>query len=543
MNAFSGALRRVRLRERGRGRTPRPSEPAPTSSLMDAPPVDIAPNDPIIAFFQSASGPVDVDALTLDSPAVEALRAAGVKLVVPLVAQGELIGLLNLGARLSEQDYSADDRKLLADLAAQAAPAVRVGQLVRQQEAEVRSRERIEQELRVAQLIQQQFLPKELPELGGWQVSAHYRPAREVGGDFYDFIELPDGRVGIVVGDVTDKGVPAALVMATTRSILRSDAPRLLSPGKVLERANDLLVPDIPAQMFVTCLYGVLDPATGRLQYANAGHNVPYVARGGDVKELRARGMPLGLMPGMTYEEKEAQLAPGETILLHSDGLAEAHDPSGEMFGFPRLMELMQGRAGEAVIDAALTQLDRFTGPGWEQEDDITLVALSRSAAAPLGATDGSAHALEERVLAEFRVPSEPGNERIVMDRVTESVAEVPLSERRLQRLQTAVAEATMNAIEHGNREQAEIPVGVQVALCAGKLLVRIVDEGGERAIPDPETPDLEAKLAGLQKPRGWGLFLIRNMVDDMRVTSDERHHTIELVLELKGGQDDDQEA
>src|SRR3954467_1830979 len=205
------------------------SEPAP---------VEIAPNDPIIGYFQTASGAVDVDSLELDSPALEALREAGVKLVVPLVSQGELIGVLNLGPRLSEQDYSGDDRKLLDNLAAQAAPAVRVGQLVRQQESEARSRERIEQELKVATLIQQNFLPKELPDLSGWQVAAYYRPAREVGGDFYDVIPLPEGKVGFVVGDVTDKGVPAALVMAATRSVLRASAQRLVNPGETLERVN-----------------------------------------------------------------------------------------------------------------------------------------------------------------------------------------------------------------------------------------------------------------------------------------------------------------
>ena len=122
------------------------------------------------------------------------------------MSQGELIGLLNLGPRLSDQAYSSDDRKLLDNLAAQAAPAVRVGQLVREQEVEVRARERIEQELEVARLIQQNFLPTELPDLPGWQVAAYYRPARAVGGDFYDFIELDDGKVGLVIGDVTISG-------------------------------------------------------------------------------------------------------------------------------------------------------------------------------------------------------------------------------------------------------------------------------------------------------------------------------------------------
>ena len=211
-------------------------------------------------YFQNATGAVDLGNLDLDSPALAEMRAAGVTLVVPLVANGELVGLLNVGPRLSDQDYSADDRRLLETLAAQAAPAVRVGQLVREQQAEIRARDRLEQELAVAQLIQQNFLPKELPELAGWEVAAFYRPARAVGGDFYDFIELADGRIGLVIGDVTDKGVPAAMVMAATRSVLRASAQRLHEPGAVLARVNDSLCPDIPENMFVTCFYGVLDP-------------------------------------------------------------------------------------------------------------------------------------------------------------------------------------------------------------------------------------------------------------------------------------------
>ena len=152
------------------------------------------------------------------------------------MTQGELIGALYLGPRLSDQDYSTDDRKLLSTLAAQAAPAIRVAQLVREQAVEIQARERLEQEMRVAALIQQQFLPRELPQLDGWQVAAYYGPARTVGGDFYDFIQLPDGRIGIVVGDVTDKGVPAALIMARTQSVLgarrrASSSPRRSSNG------------------------------------------------------------------------------------------------------------------------------------------------------------------------------------------------------------------------------------------------------------------------------------------------------------------------
>ena len=535
MSALPGAFRRVSLRRRREGRSGMATRQGPAQpEIAEAPPIDISPNDPILPYLQSASGPVDIDSLELESPARDALREAGVKLVVPLVAQGELIGLLNLGPRLSEQEYSTDDRKLLANLAGQAAPALRVGQLVRQQQAEARSRERIEQELRVATLIQQQFLPRELPELGGWQAAAYYRPAREVGGDFYDFIELPDGRVGIVVGDVTDKGVPAALVMATTRTILRSDAPRLVDPGKVLERANDLLVPDIPAQMFVTCLYGVLEPSTGRFVYANAGHNVPYVATHDGVIEYKARGMPLGLMEGMSYEEKEATLRPGETILLHSDGVAEAHNEQREMFGFPRLMTMLEGATGgQRIIDNVLTELDRFTGPNAEQEDDITLVALTRS-----GMRSQQVDEEEHSVLDEFTLASEMGNERAAMERVGETAAGIGLSGSRLERLKTAVAEATMNAIEHGNEARAEVPVHIKVERSPGDLSVRITDQGDAAPIPEAETPDLDAKLAGLQKARGWGLFLIKNMVDDMRVTTENGHHVVELIVHLEGERD-----
>jgi serine phosphatase RsbU (regulator of sigma subunit) len=240
-------------------------------------------------------------------------------------------------------------------------------------------REREAQELRAARVIQQQLLPEELPSLPGWRLAAYYRPAREVGGDFYDFLELPGGQIAIVAGDVPDKGIPAALVMATTHSILRSYAPELVSPGAVLEQVNDRLYPQIPPHMFATCLYAVLDPATGRLRYANAGHNLPYLATADGVTELWATGMPLGAMPGMGYEENETYLAPGDFVLLHSDGLAEAHDPSDEMFGFPRLRKVVANSSGgEHLIEECLAELREFVGRDWEQEDDITLVVLQR---------------------------------------------------------------------------------------------------------------------------------------------------------------------
>jgi serine phosphatase RsbU (regulator of sigma subunit) len=245
-------------------------------------------------------------------------------------------------------------------------------------------RQSIEQELRVARSIQQALLPKDMPLLDGWQITPYYQPAREVGGDFYDIFELDDGRLGVVEGDATGKGMPAALVASATSSMLRAVAQAFgsSSPEKVLARVNETLVARIPPNMFVTCFYAILEPESGTLSYANAGHDLPYLRRrGGEAEELRARGMPLGLMPGMSYEEKEIELKAGEVTLFYSDGLVEAHDPQGEMFGFPRLQALVAEHGEEDSLgDLLMEELYTFVGEGWEQEDDITLVTLRCSA-------------------------------------------------------------------------------------------------------------------------------------------------------------------
>ncbi|PWT70465.1 MAG: hypothetical protein C5B60_12050 [Chloroflexi bacterium] len=302
--------------------------------------------------------------------------------------------------------------------------------------------------------------------------------------------------------------------------------------------------------MFVTCLYGILEPNTGRLQYANAGHDLPYHRHGSRVEEMRATGMPLGLMPGMRYEEKEAFLAPGDSILLYSDGLVEAHNADREMFSFPRLMRLVgESSGGTELIDFLLAQLAAFTGPGWEQEDDVTLVALERSEDRSNGsesrsvetqATDMSTKIPNDSTaedpegwqeLDSFHVESKVGNERSVISRVTTAVSPLEIPQRRLERLKTAVGEAAMNAMEHGNHYQADIPIEVKVLASPSNVAVRISDHGGAPANFDPETPDLAAKLAGEQSPRGWGLYLIKNLVDEMHVTADGNHHTVELIV------------
>jgi serine phosphatase RsbU (regulator of sigma subunit) len=247
-------------------------------------------------------------------------------------------------------------------------------------------KEKLEQELRLAHTIQQSTLPKELPVIPGWQLSAFWQPARAVGGDFYDFIPFPDGSLGLIIGDVSGKGMPAALIMATTRTLLRFAAlneaeKQLVHPGKVLAAVNEIGCLEIPAKMFVTCLFAVVNLESGQIRFANAGHTLPFQCSPGGVTELRATGMPLGLLPGMRYEERETTLAVGDSLFLCTDGLVEAHNPQKEMYGLRRLqMQLAAGNQGSSLqIAAVMAQLTEFTGSDGEQEDDMTCVVLQRS--------------------------------------------------------------------------------------------------------------------------------------------------------------------
>ena len=300
--------------------------------------------------------------------------------------RGEVLGFTPTGRKI-ETTYISIHRIEGGKIAEEWSEGGGLLELTQQRlEQEIRERERFEQDLRVAQSIQQASLPKEVLTLEGWQITPYYQPAREVGGDFYEFFELEEaGKVGLAVGDATGKGIPAALAVTATSSMLRAVARDSgYSPGEVLERVNETLLARIPQNMFVTCFYAILEPNSGSLVYANAGHNLPCCRheRTGTTTDLSARGMPLGLMAGMSYEEKESVLVPGEGVLFYTDGLIEAHNPQGEMFGTPRLRGLLSEHpmAGADLSAKLLEELYSFTGEGWEQEDDITLLTLECSA-------------------------------------------------------------------------------------------------------------------------------------------------------------------
>jgi anti-sigma regulatory factor (Ser/Thr protein kinase) len=269
--------------------------------------------------------------------------------------------------------------------------------------------------------------------------------------------------------------------------------------------------------------------------FANAGHNLPYVRTDDGVLELRATGMPLGLMPGMSYEEKTHRLQDGDLMVLTSDGITEAHNPDGEMYGFSRLMGRVATKVkDEDVCGSLVGDLEKWTGPGAEQEDDITLVVVRRTSSAADSAQAFDSHPAEE-LLAQFELPSLEGNERVAIEKVAEVVGQLGLETTRLEKLKTAVGETVMNAIEHGNENDPDLAVGVKVAADSIRVTVKVTDNGGDKEIPDAVTPDLEAKLAGEQTPRGWGLFLIEQMVDEVNTARENGHHIVELVMNREG--------
>ena len=297
--------------------------------------------------------------------------------VVPLIAEGRSIGVfvLNMRRPRAPREGEIQFLRLMANQAAMAIEKARLHQ------EEVR-RQQIENEMAVGRQIQLSLLPKGCPTLPGWNCAATYQPANQVGGDFYDFFDLPDGRWGIVVADVSGEGVPAALFMALSRTMVRSTALSGASPAEALIRASELIRKDSRSDLFVTVFYGVLDPHSGKMVYANAGHNRPLVleAATGAIGELDARGIVLGVLEKVELEEKEVTIAPGDLLVYYTDGITEAVNGEKQIFGRERLRAVVaaQRTAGaQQAVDAILAAVSAFCGDA-PKSDDRTLVALKR---------------------------------------------------------------------------------------------------------------------------------------------------------------------
>lgn len=316
------------------------------------------------------------DQLHSDNWASPDLRAYA---FVPLLIGGQAIAVLGLAGRAPRR-LDEDEERFARLLANQAALSFEQARLLR-----VESQgQRMERELQQARRIQMSLLPGRYPVAPGWDFAAAYESAREIGGDLYDFIDWPDApqRVGLLIADVSGKGTAAALFMAHSRAMIRGAAQTLPGPAATLAQANVQITRDNHAMLFVSAFYAVLDTTDGRLTYANAGHNVPLLRRAdGTMEEVMSRGMVLGIMDDMTYDEDEIVLAPGDMLLLYTDGITEAMDPAADLFGKARLKEAIPAGPASAqeVVDAIIAAVKAYGGDT-PQADDLTVVAVKRMA-------------------------------------------------------------------------------------------------------------------------------------------------------------------
>jgi serine phosphatase RsbU (regulator of sigma subunit) len=296
-------------------------------------------------------------------------------IVTPLEAEGSVIGLLYFDALFSRKPFDEDDLRLVTALAHVAAAKIQNAKLME----EVQKKRALEQEMAIARTIQQRLVPHGVPEGGAFQLHATLRPAKEVGGDLYDYF-WEGGRLFFCIGDVSGKGVPAALVMAMTKTLFRANAAYLEDPARMMAAVSARLYEETDPTMFVTAFCGFLDLETGRLVYSNAGHDKPLRLRPGQPPApLEAKsGLALGVFPDYAYARQEVVLEPGEGLLLYTDGVTEAVDPALELYGLPRLQAAL-GDLGpapaEAAVDTLLASVDRFSR-GAPQADDITVLCL-----------------------------------------------------------------------------------------------------------------------------------------------------------------------
>ncbi|MDL1898916.1 GAF domain-containing protein, partial [Anaerolineae bacterium CFX7] len=317
------------------------------------------------------------DAVELNLAALFELEAA---VFFPLIARGEMVGALGVDQGSNSHRFSGEEMRVLTGIANQAAVAIERARLDDQAE----EKKRLDHELQLAHQIQSSFLPRHPPHLPGYDLGAAWYAARQVSGDFYDLIPLSHGRLGLVVADVSDKGLPAALFMALTRTVIRTMAIGKPSPREAMERANDVIISDAQSDMFVTAFYGVLDTTDGSILYVNAGHNPPlwYQLGKQTLTPLPEHGIALGIMPNFEQPQAHVQLECGDVLVLYTDGITDALNEAEEEFGMTRLGAVIQthaAKSAQALTDEILNAVEEFS-QGVPQFDDLTLVIVKRTA-------------------------------------------------------------------------------------------------------------------------------------------------------------------
>lgn len=305
----------------------------------------------------------------------DAVNADRLLIAVPLTIKNDIFGVMLIEEDENARRFRSRRLEIINGIAQQAALAIQ-NDLLQQ---EMVARERLETEVQLARQIQQTFIPSVLPSHPNWQIAARWRTARQVGGDFYDVIELPNDKLGIFIADVADKGMPAALFMALTHTLVRAAVAETSSPREALRRVNDSLLPDTHQGMFITAVYGELDLKAGTFTYVNAGHNPPFwMKTDGGLEKLTRTSIALGVMEQPVIEEKTLSFAAGDTLLLYTDGLTEAFSPGGDLFGEGRLLDVIASLtidSAEEVLRLIEECLNEFIDP-LPLGDDLTMLAI-----------------------------------------------------------------------------------------------------------------------------------------------------------------------
>jgi serine phosphatase RsbU (regulator of sigma subunit)/putative methionine-R-sulfoxide reductase with GAF domain len=318
-------------------------------------------------------------------------------LAFPLSVKGRVLGVMlvqepdftlvdSLSSAVNGKRSRSKRLEIVTGISQQAALAIQNDMLQR----EMVERERLEREMQLAREIQSTFLPERVPELPGWDLKVRWRTAYEVGGDFYDFFEMPGNRLGLVIADVADKGMPAALYMTLVRTLLRATVPQVNSPAEALQRVNDILEPDAPRGMFVTLAYAVVSLDTGQVEFANAGHNPPLWVKSENcaLERLVRGGMALGVTEGVCFVGRKFSLQPGDMLVMYTDGVTEAFSPEGDLFGEERLLEVIEQTVGchieagqtgsaEEMLESIDQAVVSFMGSA-AMSDDLTLLVIKR---------------------------------------------------------------------------------------------------------------------------------------------------------------------
>jgi sigma-B regulation protein RsbU (phosphoserine phosphatase) len=311
-------------------------------------------------------------------PEIAAQKQLDAELVLPLSANRKTLGLITLGPKRSEEPYSSGDLRLLGSVAVQTGLALENSRLTAEVAAEAANRERLNREIEIAREVQERLFPQDLPEIRGLDYAGYCRPALGVGGDYYDFLALPDGKLGIAIGDVSGKGIAAALLMASLRASLRGQT--IQGPANLaslMGNVNKLVYESSSSNRYATFFYAQYDPTTRILTYLNAGHNPPLIFRKPhNVIRLEAGGPVVGLLPMLTYEQAAVTLKPGDLFVAFTDGISEAMNASNEEWGEEQLIEaawkLGPGSAAQCMT-SLLASADQFAA-GAKQHDDMTLI-------------------------------------------------------------------------------------------------------------------------------------------------------------------------